>query len=96
MQFPYWLIQPFDTDIFKVAVMLQEEMSDLQNDVVAQQSYKRISTMMWFDNVMADKYAQTCQRYLTSFPSSYLVECAFSFVSDLMPKKRRRLDICKR
>ena len=30
------------------------------------------------------------------FPSSYLVKCGFSAVSDLLLKKRNRLDITKR
>ena len=31
MQFPDRVIQPFDTNIFEVAVMFQDELSDLKN-----------------------------------------------------------------
>ena len=52
--------------------------------------------MMWICEETQAKYLNTSSlaRKLL-FPSSYLVECGFSAVNDLLLKKRNRLDITK-
>ena len=42
------------------------------------------------------KITETAQKNILPFPTSYLVECGFSAVTDILTKKRNRLDICER
>ena len=53
---------------------------------------------MWLDPQVCAKYvelAQVAEQTLLPFPTTYLVECAFSAVTDILTKKRETLDICK-
>ena len=55
--------------------------------------------MMWLCEETQAKYRNTSSlagRLLLPLPSSYLVECGFSAVNDLLLNKRNRLDITKR
>ena len=55
--------------------------------------------LMWLDPQVCAKYvelAQVAEQTLLLFPTTYLVECAFSAVTDILTKKRGTLDICKR
>ena len=54
---------------------------------------------MWFDKQVSDKYpisTDYAQNIILPFPTTYLVECAFSAVSDILSDKRSKLDITER
>ena len=77
----------------------QGELSELQNDDSMKALFKIKGTMMWLCEETQAKYPNKyslARKLLLPFPSSYLVECGFSAVNDLLPKKRNRLDITKR
>ena len=54
---------------------------------------------MWLSQECKKKYPRCtalASQKLISFPSSYLVECGFSVVADLLHAKRNQLEITKR
>ena len=85
-------------DISDASMQYQEELSDMQH-------YESIKTMVnmkremaWICNGIETKYphsANFARKLLLSFQSSYLAECGFSAVNDLLLKKINRLDITK-
>ncbi|GFU09769.1 uncharacterized protein TNCV_1765771 [Trichonephila clavipes] len=55
--------------------------------------------MAWLCDGTETKYpysTNTARKLLLPLPSSYLAECGFRVVNDLLSKKRNRLDIIKR
>ena len=55
--------------------------------------------LMWLDTQVCAKYAKlakVAEHTLLPFPTTYLVECGFSAVTEILTKKRGTLDICKR
>ena len=53
---------------------------------------------MWLSEKSEKKYPNSttlAREVLINFPSSYLVECGFSVVTDLPPAKRNRLEITR-
>ena len=55
--------------------------------------------MMWMSEESEKKYPNSttlASQVLINFQSSYLVECGFSVVTDLLQAKRNRLEITKR
>ena len=55
--------------------------------------------MAWFCEETEIKYPNStkcARKLLLPFPSSFLAECGFSAVNDLLVKKRNRLDITQR
>ena len=61
--------------------------------------FKLKGTNMWLCDEIEKKYpniATLARELLIHFPSSYLVECGFSAVDDLLQAKRNRLEITKR
>ncbi|XP_042229496.1 SCAN domain-containing protein 3-like [Homarus americanus] len=86
-------------DLSDVTMEYQGELSELQNDDSIKALFKIKGTMMWLCEETQAKYPNTsslARKLLLPFPSSYLVECGFSAVNDLLLKKRNRLDITKR
>ena len=54
--------------------------------------------MMWLSGECEKKYpcgSTLARQKLISFPSSYLVECGFSVVADLLNAERNQLEITK-
>ena len=99
INYPSWMTQPFLVDLSDVTMEYQGELSELQNDDSIKALFKIKGTMMWLCEETQDKYPNTsslARKLLLTFPSSYLVECGFSAVNDLLLKKRNRLDITKR
>ena len=97
---PDWLTQPFISDISTVEEpTLQEELTNLIHDASAKVIHKSKGQLMWLSEEIFCKYPLSSQQgrlLLLPFPSSYLVECGFSSVVDILTKKRNCLDICKR
>lgn len=97
--FPPWITQPMLVDITDVAMQYQEEILELQNDESFKTLFNKKNTMAWLCVETETKYpimTSLARKLLLPFPSSYLVECGFSAVNDLLLKKRNRLDITNR
>ncbi|XP_076812888.1 SCAN domain-containing protein 3-like [Clavelina lepadiformis] len=78
---------------------LADELLHLQNDDSIKPIYASKNKLMWLDSQVCTKYAKlamVAEQTLLPFPTTYLVECAFSVVTDILMKKRGTLDICKR
>ena len=94
-----WVTQPLVVPISEIEQLLQTEISELQNDDAARALFKCKETDMWLDDRVATKYPASCRaalKVIIPFPTTYLVESAFSVVNDLLTKKRNRLDITRR
>jgi hypothetical protein len=98
MHFPPWLTQPMLVDISNEN-LYEEELSEMQNDDSITNLFNVKGIMAWMCDETIIKYPNItshARNLLLPFPSSYLVECGFSAVSDLLVKKRNRLDITNR
>ena len=95
LEIPDWIIHPFN-DIFEQGI-LAEKLITLQNDFEPKFSISYQS--FWLQSKIKVKYRHACDRvkiFYIVFPSSYLVERAFSAVTGLLDNKRNRLDIVRR
>ncbi|XP_042241793.1 protein ZBED8-like, partial [Homarus americanus] len=91
INYPSWMTQPLLVDLSDVTMEYQGELSELQNDDSIKALFKIKGTMMWLCEETQAKYPNTsslARKLLLPFPSSYLVECGFSAVNDLLLKKR--------
>lgn len=99
MDFPCWLTQPLLVDIAEVDIKFQEELSELQQDESIKTLFKLKNMNMWLCDETEQKYPNislSAKNMLIPFPSSYLVECGFNAVTNLLDGKRNRLDVTKR
>lgn len=99
MNIPNWVINPFSVSPIDIEITLQEEIIELQNDSSANVKFNSTSDAFWVNSAIAEQYPQLCDRaklFVVAFPSSYLVESAFSRVILLLTKQRNRLDIVNR
>ncbi|XP_042239171.1 protein ZBED8-like [Homarus americanus] len=72
---------------------------DMQNDDSMKPIHASKQHFMWLDPQDVAKYeklATETQQVLLPFPTTYLVECAFSAVTDMLTKQRGCLNICDR
>ena len=96
MGFPGWLTQYKLVDLGDVEQQFQNELDDLQNDSSAEVVHKAKLQFMWLDEEIVENYpnlSKRAQNLLLPFPTSYLVECAFSAVADVLTKKRGSLNV---
>ena len=104
LNFPLWLSQPFlvdclSEDVRDVSADMVEELLELQGDQSTKTLFDKKGLMMWLEFRVASKFAKliaVAQKALLPFPTTYLVECGFSTVSDILTKKRGRLQITDR
>lgn len=99
IDFPTWVMQPVLVDLSDVSMQYQEELSEIQNDESVKTLFNIKGAMAWLCDETETKYPNStsfARKLLLPFPSSYLAECGFSAVNDLLLKKRNRLDITKR
>ncbi|XP_029633744.1 SCAN domain-containing protein 3-like [Octopus sinensis] len=99
MNFPSWLTQPLLINVSDATIQYQEELSELQHDESVKTLFKLKGTKMWLYDEVERKYPKistSARELLIPFPSSYLVECGFSAVDNLLEAKRNRLEITKR
>ncbi|XP_067125953.1 SCAN domain-containing protein 3-like [Centruroides vittatus] len=100
MNFPTWMVQPVLVDLADISnLQYQEELAELQSDESVITLFNIKGAMAWLCGETEAKYPNTtkcARKLLLPFPSSYLAECGFSAVSDLLTKKRNRLDITQR
>ena len=99
MEFPFWLTQPLLSDLSAVSEQYQQELCELQQDESMKTLFKIKGNLMWLSQECKKKYPRytaLASQKLINFPSSYLVECGFSVVADLLHAKRNQLEITKR
>ncbi|CAK9813138.1 SCAN domain-containing protein 3 [Anthophora plagiata] len=93
-------MQPMLVDLSDISNMqYQEELAELQNDESVKTSFNIKGAMAWLCEETEIKYPNStkcARKLLRPFPSSFLAECGFSAVNDLLVKKRNRLDITQR
>ncbi|XP_065664563.1 SCAN domain-containing protein 3-like [Hydra vulgaris] len=100
IDFPTWLMQPMLVNLSHISNMqYQEELAEMQNDKPVKTLFNIKGSMTWFFEETKIKYPSTTEcvrKLLLPFPSSYLAECRFSAINDLLLKKRNCLDITQR
>ncbi|CAH1991093.1 unnamed protein product, partial [Acanthoscelides obtectus] len=95
---PPWIINPYG-DIEETNVIIQEELTELSTNEELEVQFKNGYQQFWLQNNIPVTYPvlwNIARKFLISFPSSYLVERGFSAVTNLLTKKRNRLDIISR
>ena len=93
--FPAWITQPFlfDTGSKECLAMDPDqvaELMELQNNDSMKHIHAVRNKMMWLDSQVSAKYSKlagVAQQALLLFPTTYLIECAFSSVRDILTKK---------
>uniref|UniRef100_A0A5S6QPJ2 DUF4371 domain-containing protein n=1 Tax=Trichuris muris TaxID=70415 RepID=A0A5S6QPJ2_TRIMR len=98
MEIPSWVIDPFSC-AENAAVDIQEELIELQTNEELKLTFKNGCQAFWLQPQIPNLYPRlwtVVKKLLIAFPSSYLVERGFSVVTDLLSKKRSRLQIAKR
>ena len=99
MDIPIWDSIPFEVNVAKIDISLQEPLMELQSDEIMRAKFKDGKYNIWKTNTVATKYPLLWDKahfYVIAFPTSYLVEAGFSRVSQMLSKARNRLDIVKR
>jgi len=100
LEVPQWVMNPF-INIDTAEVQIQEELIELSTNETLKSSFKGNDrlTEFWLQTNIIPHYPglwTLVKKILIVFPSSYLVERRFSTVTDLITKKRNRLDIVSR
>uniref|UniRef100_A0A5S6Q618 DUF4371 domain-containing protein n=1 Tax=Trichuris muris TaxID=70415 RepID=A0A5S6Q618_TRIMR len=98
MEVPGWIIDPFSCPD-DAQVDLQEELVELQCNEELKPRFKDGYQAFWLQKKIPSLYPRLwaiVSKLLIAFPSSYLVEKGFSVVTDLLSKKRNRLEIAER
>ena len=104
MAFPAWITQPFLFDCGSEECLAMdpdqvEELMELQNDDGTKPIHAVRNEMMWLDSQVSAKYSKLAvvdQQALLRVSTTYLIKCAFSSVTNILTKKRGRLDITGR
>ncbi|GBP05596.1 SCAN domain-containing protein 3 [Eumeta japonica] len=98
MDIPPWIINPFDeTEVANV--VLQEELLELSTNEELKVKFRKGYQTFWLQAEIPEKYPglwEIARKFLIAFPSSYLVERSFSAVTNLLTKKRSKLNITER
>ncbi|CAK9813151.1 hypothetical protein ANTPLA_LOCUS7707 [Anthophora plagiata] len=88
IDFPTWMMQPMLVDLSDISNMqYQEELAELQNDESVKTSFNIKGAMVWLCEEPEIKYPNSnkcARKLLRPFPSSFLAECGFSAVNDLL------------
>ncbi len=100
INFPGWITQPMIVNLTEIEdVNIQEEVAELQNNDSFKILFDFKRTMTWLSNETELKCpfpTEQAKKIPLSFPRSYLAECGFSAITDLLIKKRNRLDVTRR
>ncbi|XP_026317857.1 SCAN domain-containing protein 3-like [Hyposmocoma kahamanoa] len=100
MDIPPWIINPFEFDETEVAnVVLQEELLEVSTNEELKVKFRKGYQKFWLQAEIPEKYPglwEIAKKFLIAFPSSYLVERSFSAVTNLLTKKRSKLNITER
>uniref|UniRef100_A0A5S6QB77 HAT C-terminal dimerisation domain-containing protein n=1 Tax=Trichuris muris TaxID=70415 RepID=A0A5S6QB77_TRIMR len=98
LDIPSWILDPFGVPAVEVHPEVQEELIELQSDVIARHAFGQFCTGFWIKHDLPNKFPtlwRKVEQFPIAFPSTYLVECAFSKVVSLM-KSRNRMDAAAR
>ncbi|GFV01899.1 uncharacterized protein TNCV_4978501 [Trichonephila clavipes] len=94
IDFPTWMMQPMLVDLSDISNMqYQAELAELQNDDSVKTLFSIKGAMAWLCEETEIKHPNStkCTRkLLLLFPSSFLAECEFSAVNDLLIKKKKK------
>lgn len=97
---PQWIMNPF-VNIETAEIQIQEELVELSTNETLKVSFHNGDrlTEFWLQGNISRLYPSIwaiVKKFLIAFSSSYLVERGFSVVTDLVTKKRNRLQIVQR
>uniref|UniRef100_A0A5S6R5T6 HAT C-terminal dimerisation domain-containing protein n=1 Tax=Trichuris muris TaxID=70415 RepID=A0A5S6R5T6_TRIMR len=98
LDIPGWILDPFGVPAVEVHPEIQEELIELQSDVIACHAFGQFGRGFWMKCDLPNKFPTLwgkIEQFLIAFPSTYLVECAFSKVVSLT-KSRNRMDAAAR
>uniref|UniRef100_A0A5S6QFW0 DUF4371 domain-containing protein n=1 Tax=Trichuris muris TaxID=70415 RepID=A0A5S6QFW0_TRIMR len=98
MEIPHWILEPFSS-IQEAEIRLQDELIELQTNEELRPRLKSGYHRFWLQHQIADLYPRlwnVVKKFLIPFPSSYLLERGFSAVTELLTKRRNRLQIVER
>ncbi|KFD62176.1 LOW QUALITY PROTEIN: hypothetical protein M514_09975 [Trichuris suis] len=90
--------RPF-SGVENAELQLQEELLELQANEELKPKFNLGHRASWLQRVIPHLYPglwNVVRKLLISFPSSYLAECGFSVVADLLTMKRNKLQIVNR
>ncbi|XP_056636253.1 SCAN domain-containing protein 3-like [Diorhabda sublineata] len=95
---PQWIINPYG-DIEETDISLQEELIGISTNEELKVEFIKGYQQFWLQKDIPATYPgvwNIMRKFLIAFPSSYLVERGFSAVTNLITKKRNKLDIVNR
>ncbi len=100
LEVPQWVMNPF-TNFETAEVQIQEELVELSTNETLKASFHNGDrlTEFWLQSNISRLYPglwTIVKKFLIAFPSSYIVERGCSAVTDLITKKRSRLQIVER
>lgn len=98
MVVPNWVIDPLASDE-DAELHLQEELVELQSNDELKPRLRQGYAAFWLQKQIPILYPRlwyVVKRLLIAFPSSSLVDRCFSVVTDLLTKKRNRLQVVNR
>ncbi|XP_047145896.1 zinc finger BED domain-containing protein 5-like [Hydra vulgaris] len=98
MVIPSWIINPYGW-IEETNAIIKKELIALSTNEERKVQFKNGFQQFWMQNIIPFTYPvlwNIARKFLISFLSLYLVERGFSVVTDLLTKKRNRLDIISR
>ncbi|KFD51175.1 hypothetical protein M513_07939 [Trichuris suis] len=93
-----WILGPYEVPAVEVRPEIQEELIELQSDVIAHNAFGQFGRGLWIKHDLPNKFPKLwgkVEQFLIAFPSTYLVECAFSKVVSLT-ESRNRMDAAAR
>lgn len=98
MKIPDWVLDPFSS-AEESELQLQEELIELSTNEELKFKFKNGYQEFWLQKQIPTLYPglwAVVKKFLIAFPSSYLVKRGFSAVTNLLTKKRNRLQIVDR
>ncbi|XP_071749602.1 protein FAM200A-like [Lepeophtheirus salmonis] len=99
LKIPDWVINPLLEVSSEETREVEEELVSIKNDIELSPKFKISYQDFWLQKKISDLYPVLWNRvkiYLIAFPTSYLVERAFSVVTMLLSKQRNKLRITER
>ena len=96
--FPDWITLFSLVDLGDVDPFLRNGLADLQNDASAAAIHRVKHQLMWLNDDIQEKYQKLtvkAVKHLLPFPSTYLIECAFSTVTYILTKKALQFGHCR-